>query len=217
MKVPSPYGHQNGSCSGWINAANDQFPNLSMNKSQKQQSSRTPRRMGKVVRRGENIQSMFSATRTNGPNDPPSIAETLQTTVRYIYNPSTTGTFAFTPQDLLRNVPGNVATGAAGSPLVYFNKIRLVKVSAYALGTGTGTSQPHVRVAFTDDPRTFADNGVLGASAGNVHVRPPLSLLQRWFDSSDVTTKLFNVAATGTTPELLIHVTAEVTSNSTAR
>jgi len=182
-----------------------------MNQSRK--SQRKPRR----TRKGQNqvdISTYMSAKLVNGPNDPPKTNKTIQGEYRFAYTPGTGGSapFAFTAQDILKNIPGNTVTGIAGSPLTYWKFLRIVKISAYCLGTGSGTAAPFVQMSFKGEPRIFTDDGIQGSRSAALHVRPPLSLLQRWIPDTNNTEVLFDASATG--GALLLHVTAEVISSS---
>jgi len=182
-----------------------------MNQSRK--SQRKPRR----TRKGQNqvdISTYMSAKLVNGPNDPPKTNKTIQGEYRFAYTPGTGGSapFAFTAQDILKNIPGNTVTGIAGSPLTYWKFLRIVKISAYCLGSGTGAAAPFVQMSFKGEPRIFTDDGIQGSRSAALHVRPPLSLLQRWIPDTNNTEVLFDASATG--GALLLHVTAEVISSS---
>jgi hypothetical protein len=173
--------------------------------------------MSKRVRKSKNqvdISNYMSAKLVNGENDPPKTNKTIQGEFRFTYTPGTGGSapFAFTAQDILRNIPGNTVTSVAGSPLTYWKFLRIVKISAYCLGSGTGASAPYVQMNFKGEPRIFTDDGIQGSRSAALHVRPPLSLLQRWIPDTNNTEVLFDASATG--GALLLHVSAEVISSS---
>jgi len=180
--------------------------------------SRNPKRKLKGNKKANNqvdISNYMSAKTVNGRNDPPKTNKTIQGEFRFGYTPGTgaSAPFAFTAQDILRNIPGNILTGPiAGSPLTYWKFLRIVKVSAYCLGTGTGSTAPFVQLNFSGEPRIFTDDGIQGSRSAALHVRPPLSLLQRWIPDTNNTEVLFNASASG--GALLIHITAEVISSS---
>jgi hypothetical protein len=157
------------------------------------------------------ITKYMSTSRVSGPRNPDSVNKTLVSTVKFEYVPSTTAALAFTPNDMLVNVPGNLPTSVAGSPPIYWKYIRLVKVSVYDMGSGSGSTPPSVAVAFPSEPRNITDLGVQGAESAHVHVRPPLSILSRWFPGTDVTTKVFSSTA-GSGGNHTIHLTAELLS-----
>jgi len=146
---------------------------------------------------------------------PDTVARTVQCTVKFTYKPSATAGLAFTPQDVLVNVPGNVPSAQAGTPTIYWKFIRLVKVSVWDLGSGSGSAAPLAQVSFPNEPRILSDYGVQGAESAAVHARPPLQTLQRWFPTTDATTKLFSAVTSSSSAQGLIYVTAELLSDST--
>jgi len=174
-------------------------------------NQRKQNKSGKNNKSQVDITKYMSTSRVSGPRNPDSVNKTLMSTVKFEYVPSTTAGLAFTPQDILVNVPGNVPTSTAGTPPIYWKFLRLVKVSVYDMGSGSGSTPPSVAVTFPNEPRNITDLGVQGAESANVHVRPPLSVLSRWFPGTDVTTKVFS-ASTGSGGNHTIHLTAELLS-----
>lgn len=157
------------------------------------------------------ITKFMSTQSVRGANQPPKVNKSVTSTITFVYKPSA-GATGFTPQDILINVPGNEPSGPAGSPPIYWNFIRLVKIQVWDLGSGSGSASPMASVSFTNDPRIISDYGVQGAQSAHVHVRPPLQLLSRWLPGSDAATVLFSAVTSQATANGIIYVTAELLS-----
>lgn len=158
------------------------------------------------------LSSYMSTKAVGGPDNPDTVGRCIQTTVKFLYTP-TVGATGFTPSDILSSVPGNYENSLLSAPL-YWHFIRIIKVSVYDVGSGSGPTAPQASITFPVDPRTISDYGAQGASIARVHVRPPLSLLQRWLPGTDATTKIFTVTTSASGATGVIYVTAELLSNS---
>lgn len=158
--------------------------------------------------RGESVQSMLAAKVTSGPDFPPEVDTSVQKTIRFIYTP-TSAAVAFTPADILTQIPGNKPSGP-NDPPVYFKNMRLIKVSGYDTGSGSGSLAPRVTISYPTDPRTFSRLGVQGAKSATLHTRPPLQVYEMWYPASDTTTKLATIAFGSTqAAETQIQLTVE--------
>lgn len=150
----------------------------------------------------------FRSERTSGPTDPPPVGSNVITTVRYRYTPGMTS--PFTPYDLAVQVPQN---GTSPNPTAYWQWIRIVKVSVYDTGTGSGSTPPNVSLSYAGEPFTYNDTGVQGGSAAAIHTKPPLQLMQTWWSTTNSTDTLFTATAgTAFNGPAQVQVTAEVLS-----
>jgi len=164
----------------------------------------------KKVHQRPDITEFMSVKKVGGPNKPDEVNRNVTATVKFAYTPSTTAARAFTPNDILVKVPGNILSAAPGSAPIYWTHMRLVKVSVWGLGTGSGASAPIVSVEFSNDPRRITDEGVQGANAAAVHVRPPMQTMQTWYPGTDATTQLFTTSTSGGGE--VIYITAQLLS-----
>lgn len=155
-------------------------------------------------------QDNFLSKLVTGPNDPPRVMRNLQTTVRFAYKP-TTGATAYTPYDLLIQVPGN-KPAVTNQPPPYWSMLRLVKVSVWNTGDEATVGSNNVQLSFLNDPRTFQDTGIRGATSAALHGRPPLQTLQTWFGASDNSTQLFGIFTPPLNGDITVHVTCELMS-----
>lgn len=152
-------------------------------------------------------QDNFLAKHTNGSNDPPRVMLNVQTTIRFRYIPRAVP--AWTPRDILQQVPGNWITGDDETSVRFYTKMRLIKFQIWNPSDLGGTGDHSVQARFRDDPRTFQDIGVRGAKSSALHLRPPLSLLQTWYPHTDASTKLLELP-TGLATDEIVHLTVEV-------
>lgn len=152
-------------------------------------------------------QDNFMAKQTGGSNDPPPVSLNVQTTIRFRYHPRSVP--AWTPRDILQQVPGNWLTGDPEDSVRFFTKMRLIKFQIWN-PNDLGDNQSHqVTGQFKDDPRIFQDIGIRGARSSALHLRPPLSLLQTWFPYTDASTKLMEKPS-GLNDDHVVHLTVEV-------
>lgn len=147
-----------------------------------------------------------------GPNFPPEVGETIMTTVRYKFSfAQRSGGYKpqFSPAEMITQLPGNKGIGSTPSS-VYWRWIRLVKVSVWNTGKGTGEA-PRASISFRGSPFNFTRLGVEGSRAASLHVAPPLQVRQTWYYATDETV----LADISFDDDTEIQLTVEVISDTT--
>jgi len=167
---------------------------------------------GKATRRGATTQMGLSSVLTRGPTDPQPVQYTIEHTYRTRLTVAPAGgtDVGVTMADLMASVPG-------GSTL--WETARLDHISVFAPADVAG----YVRVRMAEDTatvepgqslsdgKTFEDYGTQGSLRPVVHIRPALSLRQRWFVTTFSAAPLFFVNH-GSSGQLLVYATLALRS-----
>jgi len=166
---------------------------------------------GKATRRGVTTGQLgLSSVLTRGPTDPQPVQFTIEHTyrTRLTVAPAGATDVAVTVGDLLGTVPGGTTM---------WSSARLEHLSVFAPASDAGYVRvripPFVATAGSGgDGKTFEDFGTQGSLRPVVHIRPALSLRDRWFDTTMDAGDPMCFVNHGSSGQLLVYATLALRS-----